>query len=118
MWYVRTMRVFVSMDGEEWEIYGLGGIYYFQLSTAPYKEFVPLTLKTEASNRSFPDAIDSLGLSRFKVLKSPSGDLKSGMPACTEIPAPRDGKQIQYQGEFQDVHRLKSHHRRLRSVWP
>lgn len=50
-----------------------------------------LTLNTDASNRSFPDASASRGLSRFNVLKRPSGDLKSGMPACTEMPAPRRG---------------------------
>jgi hypothetical protein len=48
------------------------------------------TLKTEASKRSFPDARFSRGLSRFRARKRPSGERKSGIPAWTEIPAPRD----------------------------
>ena len=37
-----------------------------------------LTLKTDASNKSFPE---SPGCSFFKDWKSPSDDLKSGIPA-------------------------------------
>jgi hypothetical protein len=47
-----------------------------------------LTLNTEASNSSLPDVIASFGLSRLIVWKRPSDDRKSGMPACTDIPAP------------------------------
>jgi len=46
------------------------------------------TLNTDASNRSFPELMSSRGLSRLRVLKSPSDERKSGMPAWTEIPAP------------------------------
>lgn len=46
------------------------------------------TLNTDASKRSLPDERLSLGLSRLSVLKRPSEERKSGIPACTEIPAP------------------------------
>lgn len=43
-------------------------------------------MKTDASNRSLPEL--SVGWSFLRDWKSPSDDLKSGIPACTEIPAP------------------------------
>ena len=47
---------------------------------------IPLTLKTDTSNKSLPEM--SLGLSFFKDWNIPSVDVKSGILASTETPAP------------------------------
>ena len=65
-----------------------------------------LTLNTDASKRSLPDVRASLGLSRLRLWNKPVGDRKSGIPACTEMPAP--GIQCKSKGRYSEQCRALS----------